>query len=112
MRISDWSSDVCSSDLLSIHAFLSARVFGELKLSFLAAGPTELRVLLIALTIAMYVQGKASDVLGDYSGYDLLIGGVGTLLIALFVIQTIATGRHLANVDRRDRKSTRLNSSH
>src|SRR3546814_8752345 len=45
--------------LLSIHAFLSARVIGELKLSYLAAGPTELRVLLIALTIAMYVQGKA-----------------------------------------------------
>ncbi|RIA46907.1 CDP-alcohol phosphatidyltransferase-like enzyme [Hephaestia caeni] len=87
--------------LLSIHAFLSARVIGELKLSYLAAGPTELRVLLIALTIAMYVQGKAADVLGDYSGYDLLIGGVGTILIALFVIQTIATGRHLANVDRR-----------
>src|SRR3546814_20457607 len=94
--------------LLSSHAFLSARVIGELKLSYLAAGPTELRVLLIALTIAMYVQGKASDVLGDYSGYDLLIGGVGTLLIALFVIQTIATGRHLAHVDRRCARALRL----
>src|SRR3546814_6040746 len=30
--------------LLSIHAFLSARVIGELKLPYLAAGPTELRV--------------------------------------------------------------------
>ncbi|HVJ00042.1 MAG TPA: CDP-alcohol phosphatidyltransferase family protein [Sphingomonas sp.] len=87
--------------LLSIHAFLSARVMGELKLSYLAAGPTELRVILIALTIAMYVQGKASDVLGDYSGYDLLVGGAGTILIILFVIQTISTGRHLARIDRR-----------
>src|SRR3546814_20506234 len=68
--------------LLSIHAFLSARVIGELKLSYLAAGPTELRVLLIALTLALYVQGQASEVLGDYSVYGLLLGVVGTLLHA------------------------------
>ncbi len=39
--------------LLSIHAFLSVRVLGELKLSYLNAGPTELRLVLIGLTVAM-----------------------------------------------------------
>src|SRR3546814_16145456 len=84
MRISDWSSDVCSSDLgmglspfvrfdialialagyllLSIHAFLSARVLGELRLSYLSAGPTELRLMLIALTLMMMTLGSAPGV--------------------------------------------------
>src|SRR3546814_11480760 len=87
MRISDWSSDVCSSDLgmglspfvrfdialialagyllLSIHAFLSARVLGALRLSYLSAGPTELRLMLIALTLIdrkSVVSGKSVSV--------------------------------------------------
>jgi phosphatidylglycerophosphate synthase len=36
--------------LLSVHAYLTARALGELKLSYMSAGPTELRLGLIALT--------------------------------------------------------------
>src|SRR3546814_20908849 len=45
--------------LLSIHAFLSARVIGELKLPYHAAGHTELRVLLLALTTALQIGREA-----------------------------------------------------
>lgn len=83
--------------LLSIHAFLSVRVLGELKLSYLNAGPTELRFMLIALTLAMmYFGHEGQGWFGAVSGFDVFVGAVGTILIALFVLQTAATSRRLA----------------
>lgn len=82
--------------LLSVHAFLSARVLGELKLSYLAAGPTELRLMLIALTLMMMVLGSAPGMFGATSGFDVFVGIVGGVLILLFIAQTWATGRRLA----------------
>ena len=84
--------------LMSIHAFLLVRVMGELRLSYMKAGPTELRLVLIGLTIAMIVLGPA-PVIGVFSGFDLFVGGVGLLLISLFVVQTAATARQLALED-------------
>ena len=81
--------------LLSIHAYLAARVLGELKLSYFNAGPTELRFALIAMTIAMLTLGAGRGVFGKVSGFDLLVGGVGLGLIAMFVVQTIVTARRL-----------------
>ena len=43
--------------LLSIHTFLAAKVVGEFRLSYLAGGPTELRLMLMALTLAMPALG-------------------------------------------------------
>lgn len=82
--------------LLSIHAYLSARVLGEFKLSYLAAGPTELRFLLVGLTLAMMVLGSGPGLFGAVSGFDLFVGAIGALLMTLFVIQTLVTGRRLA----------------
>lgn len=82
--------------LLSIHAFLSARVLGELKLSHVGAGPTELRLVLIALTLAMMALGAGPGFFGRVSGFDLFVGGVGIILILLFVVQTIVAGRRIA----------------
>lgn len=82
--------------LLSIHAFLSVRVLGELKLSYLNAGPTELRFVLIALTLAMIWFGTGPGVFGRVNGFDLFVGGVGFSLIALFTVQTWITARRLA----------------
>lgn len=81
--------------LLSIHAYLSARVLGELKLSYLNAGPTELRLVLIALTVAMWWLGPQPDLFAPWSGFDLFTGTAGAVLIALFVIQTLVAGRRL-----------------
>ena len=82
--------------LLSIHAFLAARVLGELRLSYLAAGPTELRLVLIALTIAMMTLGSGPGLFGALSGFDLFVGTVGIVLILLFVGQTLVTAKRLA----------------
>ena len=82
--------------LMSIHAFLSVRVLGELKLSYFNAGPTELRFVLIAFTVAMMAFGTGPGFFGGVNGFNLFTGAVGALLIALFVLQTASTARRLA----------------
>lgn len=82
--------------LMSIHAFLSVRVLGELRLSYMNAGPTEMRLVLIGLTIAMFVAGREGPVIGHLNGFDLFVGGVGIALILLFAVQTATTARRLA----------------
>ncbi|MBD58711.1 MAG: CDP-alcohol phosphatidyltransferase [Citromicrobium sp.] len=81
--------------LMSIHAFLSVRVLGELRLSYLKAGPTELRLVLIAMTGAMIAFGP-TPVVGVFTGFDLFVGSVGILLVGLFGVRTAATARKLA----------------
>jgi phosphatidylglycerophosphate synthase len=89
--------------LLSIHAFLSVRVLGELKLSYLNAGPTELRFVLIALTLTMMAVGpdapRLETWIGSINGFDIFVGLVGLLLIALFALQTGTTARRLAAME-------------
>jgi phosphatidylglycerophosphate synthase len=87
--------------LLSIHAYLAARVVGEFRLSYLAAGPTELRLVLIALTIGMFIWGGGPNLVGPMSGFDLVVGIAGMILIALFVMQTLVTAKKLAAAERR-----------
>jgi len=81
--------------LLSIHAYLSARVLGELKLSYLAAGPTELRFVLIGLTLAMWWLGPQPGRFAPWSGFDLFALAAALVLIALFVVQTLIAARRL-----------------
>lgn len=85
--------------LLSIHAYLSARVLGELKLSYLAGGPTELRFVLIGLTLAMWWLGPEPARFAPWSGFDLFTGAAAVLLIALFVIQTYVAARRLLELE-------------
>lgn len=81
--------------LLSIHAFLAARVVGELKLSYVAAGPTELRLILIAMTLAMFTLGEPVPSYGPLSVFDIAFGSAGVFLIAIFIVQTGVTARRI-----------------
>jgi phosphatidylglycerophosphate synthase len=80
--------------LLSIHAYLAARVMGEFKLSYGMAGPTELRFLLIGMTIAMMLSDPVHRPV--ISGFDIIVGTMGALFVILFVSQTLIAGRRLA----------------
>lgn len=83
--------------LMSINAFLTVRVLGELKLSFSVFGPTELRFILIGLTLAMLWFGSAGEGwFGRISGFDIFAAFVATVLIGMFLIQTATTARRLA----------------
>lgn len=81
--------------LLSIHTFLAARVTDEFKLTYLAGGPTEMRLILIAMTIAMFIMGPGPAWIIGLSIFDLFIGSLGIILILLFIVQTILTARRL-----------------
>lgn len=82
--------------LLAIHTFLGARVVGEFKLSHISAGPTELRLILIALTVAMYVFGNSGPMFMSLRPLDLAVGAIGIILTSIFLIQTSAMARRLA----------------
>lgn len=84
--------------MLAAHAFLSARVVGELNLTYVAAGPTELRLILIALTVAMHVFGPSHPGIWGWGAFNLFTGAVGAVLIALFLYQTAAMARRLARL--------------
>src|SRR3546814_1529566 len=57
--------------LLSIHTFISAKILGEFRLSYMAGGPTELRLMLMAMTIAMPIIGGADIKDTNFSAFDL-----------------------------------------
>jgi phosphatidylglycerophosphate synthase len=86
--------------LLSIHAYLSARVLGELKLSYMFGGPTELRFVLIGLTLAMFWLGPERNWFEKWSGFDLFVGAAAVLLNGLFIKQTLVTARRLDLMER------------
>jgi phosphatidylglycerophosphate synthase len=87
--------------LLAVNTFLTAKVMGDFPLSHLGAGPTELRLVLIALTITMFAAGPDADVLPGFSGFDLFVGGFAAILLVIFLVQTWRTGRLLSAQDSR-----------
>src|SRR3546814_10886247 len=104
MRISDWSSDVCSSDLVPAGAGV-ASAFGflaaPLSITLLQAYPVELRRVdhghLKALFAALEAQGREFLAKAGVRDSDM-------------VVQRFASLRYRGQGS--DRKSTRLNSSH
>lgn len=81
--------------LMSIHTFLAARVTDQFNLTYLTAGPTEMRLILIAMTIAMYVVGPKPPIWMGLSAFDIFVGTLGIILILLFLVHTIATAKRL-----------------
>ena len=82
--------------LLSIHAFLSVRVLGELPLTYLNLGPTEVRVILVILTLCFLYFGVPAPVWRDVTSFDMVAWGAGLLMIGLFIAMTTSKVRMLA----------------
>lgn len=91
--------------LLAVHTFLMAKAAGDFPLSHLGAGPTEVRLILIVLTIAMWVLGPEFAVAEGYGGFDYIFGGIATLMIAIFVTQTIRAAHKLVVKDHEERRA-------
>src|SRR3546814_1291640 len=114
MRISDWSSDVCSSDLASLTALLREQ-------RHLTSSQPDNFNILDTRQIADAVSGTTqimTALLGAVAAVSLVVGGIGIMNIMLVSVteRTREIGIRLAigAVAREvlDRKSTRLNSSH
>ena len=86
--------------LLAIHTFLGAKVLGEFRLSYMAGGPTEMRLMLMAMTALMPVVGAADIGRSNFSAFDLFGLFVASILVTLFVVQSFATARLLARRER------------
>lgn len=82
--------------LLSIHAFLSVRVLGELPLTYLNLGPTEVRLILIVLTVAFLIFGAPAPIWRGVTSFDMVAWGAGVLMIGLFVAMTTSKALMLA----------------
>ena len=91
--------------MLAIHTFLAARVVSDFRLSYLNAGPTEMRIALIALSLWMYHDRPGGDVTVRlpqaevFSQFDLVLGALAAILIVLFVLQTLSTARQLSKTN-------------
>lgn len=83
--------------LLSIHSYLAAKVIGEFRLSYMAGGPTELRLMLMTMTVLMPIVGTATVLGTDFSPFDLFALFIASILVTLFITQSFATARQLAN---------------
>src|SRR3546814_13068325 len=94
--------------LLAIHTFLSAKVLGEFRLSYLAGGPTELRLMLMAMTMAMPLVGGATVFGTDFSPFDLFGLALASILITLFVVQSFATRSEERRVGKERVRTCRL----
>lgn len=81
--------------LLSVHTFLAARILGTFRLSYGLIGPTELRLMLIGLTIAMFLLDPYVPRLGGHSAFDLFATFVSAALFVIFATQTFVLARAL-----------------
>lgn len=86
---------VASYMLLSVHTFLAVRVRDEMNLTYLAAGPTELRILLMGMTACMMIVGPLPSFVPGASAYDLFIGTLALILVGIFVAHTASMARKL-----------------
>src|SRR3546814_2625032 len=104
MRISDWSSDVCSSDLAPPQA---VAVLGPGGWSQRLPSPGAAAVLPLPEPVEVPSAARLAK-LFDRLGYDLATVGDGGLPVPS--VELAALPADLAEMP--DRKSTRLNSSH
>jgi archaetidylinositol phosphate synthase len=90
--------------LMSVYVYLTTYVRGVFQISYGRFGPTEVRVLIIIFNAVLFFVGIPSlgTPLGTVVVYDLAIGALAALLIAIFVVSVIREARGLAVEDRGD----------
>jgi archaetidylinositol phosphate synthase len=87
--------------MLCMYVFLYNHVSGSFQLSFLALGPTELRVGLVLINFWMFMSGPSKiAILGQtFSAYDLVFCLVGSIFVSLFVVNIVKVANKLRGED-------------
>src|SRR3546814_10620810 len=117
MRISDWSSDVCSSDLFCDERLPPlANVEPRLQCCLFRLLPTVLLKRLLELPPILYLLGELNERSGQFVLKCALVGSCGGQRIGCTSTKIRCPSDRSSDVIprdvSRDRKSTRLNSSH
>src|SRR3546814_2526082 len=107
MRISDWSSDVCSSDLRN-HADVDRGGAGRTRHAPL---PVDQREAAIGAEIAQ-IDGRDAGIPSPDIAAEVLVGAERRIEFERLDRTDTAQVDRLLHVGNTDRKSTRLNSSH
>jgi archaetidylinositol phosphate synthase len=83
--------------MLWLFVLLNCQVSRNLQLSFLAAGPTEFRLVLIGLNCWMYFGGNLKMPIGsaEFSPYELAFCGMGIVSMGLFAVNVFNVARQL-----------------
>lgn len=93
---------LCAYYLMVLHTFARMHLIGEHQMTYVNFGPTEFRLVIIALTLLMLVLGPA-PMPGLPAGmqlYDLLLIGLGLGMIGTFFVQGVRVGWDLKLKDR------------
>lgn len=87
--------------MLCMYVFLFNHVSQSFRLSFLALGPTELKLILIGMNCWMYFAGEFKLLIGPLalSPYDFVLCGGGLVFLLLFAVNVFATARELGLAD-------------
>src|SRR3546814_4109088 len=112
MRISDWSSDVCSSDLFlesTIRVLAAGNTLDEALLSASREAPEPIKPLFVSVGRQVRLGAPLEAVLMQTAEIHQLRD---LKVMALAASINRKFGGSLRHVLRRDRKSTRLNYSH
>src|SRR3546814_1762562 len=127
MRISDWSSDVCSSDLIKVGSLPSGDGGvpddGTVTAAKITADTGEQAALRVKIgaassTALTALDGTVSDLSGTVTTQGKTVGALQTALVAIQRDVATVTGALASGIAApydtwaEDRKSTRLHSSH
>jgi phosphatidylglycerophosphate synthase len=93
--------------LLCVLVFLRTSALGEFKISYGKLGPTEIRVILILLSVSMYFGGERMSVLSfgtsnsiTFTPYDIIVAAIGLLLLYFFLVTALRDILRLARENR------------
>lgn len=85
--------------LLAIHTFLIAHVIHEFPLSHFNIGPTELRIILIILSLSMLLTKNMASPPSARIYFDVFVVFCAGIMVFLFVTRTWSVSRKLAASD-------------
>src|SRR3546814_2016334 len=116
MRISDWSSDVCSSDLrVAGNHLAGGKLAPQKRNRMLPQGQADMAIILDDLPPLLH-RLEPHGLLDDFMDKSVLAGvrrrEQGKLLVAQRLDRPERIAARKAHRHTEDRKSTRLNSSH
>lgn len=82
--------------LLCVLVFVRTSALGEFKISYSKLGPTEVRVILILMSISMYFGGEQLPSLGirsfpplSFTSYDIVVATIALLMFSFFIVTAV-----------------------